>query len=284
MSMKLSFSTLACPDWTMPEILAIAATAGYDAIELRFVEGEDSLWKLPALQGTALVSVKRALADHGLTISCLDASCRFDSPESAERQRWVDEGEKMSDLAAELDAPGVRVFGDTIRPGADRASTRDWIADSISQLAEIAAPKGVGVWLETHGDFASARDTFEILARVTPPNTGIVWDPINSFVATRERPAHGSAILGRAIRHVHIKDMRRKDPKGEPESWQYVLTGEGDFPLQELLGTLRQREYGGFLSFEWEKKWHPELANAEIALPHFVEWFRKNSAREQNAD
>jgi sugar phosphate isomerase/epimerase len=276
--MKLSFSTLACPDWTMPQMIAIASTAGYDGIELRFVEGEDSLWKLSALQAAGLVSTKRALADHGLTISCLDTSCRFDSPDPADRQHWLSEGEKMSDLATELGAPGLRVFGDTIRPGADRASTRGWIADSISQLAEIAAPKGVEVWLETHGDFASARDTSEILARVTPPNTGVVWDPVNSFVATRERPAEASATLGPAIRHVHVKDVRRNAAKGDPESWPYVLTGEGDFPLQELLAALKKREYSCFLSFEWEKKWHPELADAEIALPHFVEWFRKNSA------
>ena len=51
--MKLSFSTLACPEWTMPDIIAFAFSAGYDGIELRFVEGEDSLWKLPVFQGTA---------------------------------------------------------------------------------------------------------------------------------------------------------------------------------------------------------------------------------------
>jgi len=279
--MKLSFSTLACPDWTMPQIIAIASSAGYDGIELRFVEGEDLLWKLPVFQGAALASVKHALADHGVAISCLDTSCRFDSPDAADRQRRVIEGEKMSDLAAELGAPGLRVFGDTIRPGANRESTGGWIADSICRLAEIAARKGVEVWLETHGDFASARDTSEILARATPTNTGIVWDPINSFVATQERPADGSATLGATIRHVHIKDIRRNEAKGNPESWGYVLTGEGDFPLQELLGALKKREYDGFLSFEWEKKWHPELADAEIALPHFVEWFRKNCAHGQ---
>jgi sugar phosphate isomerase/epimerase len=276
--MKLSFSTLACPDWTMPQIIAIASSTGYDGVELRFVEGEDALWKLPVFQGAALVGTKRALVDQGLAISCLDTSCRFDSPDATDRQRWVSEGEKMADLAAELAAPGLRVFGDTIRPSANRESTRGWIADSICRLAEIAAPNGVGVWLETHGDFASALDTSEILALITPTNTGVVWDPINSYVAARERPADGSATLGAAIRHVHVKDIRRNAATGDPESWEHVVTGEGDFPLQELIGALKKREYDGFLSFEWEKKWHPELVNAEIALPHFVEWFRKNCA------
>jgi hypothetical protein len=161
--MKLSFSTLACPDWTLPEIISIASSSGYDGIELRFVENEDSLWKLPAFQGQELTNTKTALSDHGLTISCVDTSCRFHFPDAKERSFWIDEGERMSDLAASLGAPGIRVFGDKIQPGADRASTRSWIAESICNLAAQTAPKGVEVWLETHGDFASAPETAGIL-------------------------------------------------------------------------------------------------------------------------
>ncbi len=91
--MKVSFSTLACPDWTMPQIIAMAVRERYDGIELRFVQGEDSLWKLPVFSGSELASTKRALADHALTISCLDTSCRFDSPDAVER-RSLDEGRR----------------------------------------------------------------------------------------------------------------------------------------------------------------------------------------------
>jgi sugar phosphate isomerase/epimerase len=274
--MKLSFSTLACPNWTMPQIIAIAFNAGYDGIELRFVEGEDSLWKLPVFQGAALAATKRSLHEHELAIPCLDTSCRFDSLDAGERERWVSEGDRMSDLAAQLSAPAIRVFGDTIRAGADREATRGWIADSVRQLGEIAAPKGVEVWIETHGDFASASETAAILKQAWVANAGVVWDPINSYVAYQERPAEGAAVLGAAIRHVHIKDIRRK--RASLDQWNYVLTGEGDFPLRELQSALKELAYDGFLSFEWEKKWHPELAEAEIALPHFLEWFRKNCA------
>jgi sugar phosphate isomerase/epimerase len=76
-----------------------------------------------------------------------------------------------------------------------------------------------------------------------------------------------------AIRHVHIKDLRR-----DQDAWKYVLPGEGDFPLLELKAVLQDLQYDRFLSFEWEKKWHPEIADAEIALPHFARWFRKNYA------
>jgi len=248
-------------------------TGGYDGIELRFVQGEDSLWKLPVFSGVDLASTKRALADRSLTISCLDTSCRFHWPDATERRCWITEGERMADLAAELGAPGLRVFGDTIQPGADRASTHSWIAESIRELAEITAARGVEVWIENHGDFAAAGETAAILLQAAYPVAGVVWDPANSFAATQEQPTHGAARLRAAIRHVHIKDLRR-----DGDEWKCVPTGEGDFPLIELKSSLEGLKYNCFVSFEWEKKWHQEIAGAEIALPHFARWFRKNFA------
>ena len=271
--MRVSFSTLACPDWTMPQIIAMAVAEGYDGIELRFVQRADSLWKLPVFSGKELASTKRALEDCALNIACLDTSCRFHSPDAAERGRWITEGKRMADLAAELGAPGLRVFGDTIQPRADRASTQGWIAESIRELAQITAARGVEVWIENHGDFAAAGETAAILLQAASPKAGVVWDPANSFAANQEQPAHGAARLGVAIRHVHIKDLRR-----DRDGWNYVLTGEGAFPLLELKAALQDLQYDRFLSFEWEQKWHPEIADADVALPHFARWFRKNYA------
>ena len=269
--MKLSFSTLACPDWTLPQIIAIASAAGYDGIELRFVENEDSLWKLPVFRGQELAATKRALSDQGLTISCVDTSCRFHSPDAGERSQWLTEGERMADVAAALGAPGLRVFGDMIQPGADRASTRGWIADSIRTLADYAGPKGIEVWLETHGDFATAPETEAILTKAGRRETGVVWDPANCLLESQERPQDGAARLGAAIRHVHVKDLRQNH-----DGWKPVLTGEGNFPLDEVRTALCQLGYDRFVSFEWEKKWHPEIPDAGIALPHFAHWFREN--------
>jgi sugar phosphate isomerase/epimerase len=269
--MKLSFSTLACPDWTMPQIMAIASTAGYDGIELRFVENEDSLWKLPIFRGPQLASTRQALSDHNLAIACVDTSCRFHSPDAQERARWLDEGERMADLASALGAPGIRVFGETVQPGADRASTRKWIADSIRTLAERIAANGTEVWLETHGDFADASATAEILAEAGCSQIGAVWDPANCFVESGEQPQEGASLLGARIRHVHVKDLFQNSGDSKP-----ALIGNGDLPLLEVRSALRQLNYDRFVSFEWEKKWHPEIADANLALPHFARWFREN--------
>ena len=38
--MKLSFSTLGCPDWDFGEVFAVAADLGYDGIEIRGIAEE----------------------------------------------------------------------------------------------------------------------------------------------------------------------------------------------------------------------------------------------------
>jgi len=176
----------------------------------------------------------------------------------------------MSDLAAALGAPGIRVFGDTIQPNVDRDSTRGWIAESIAKLAEITSRKGVEVWLESHGDFASAAESLAILNQSGALQAGVLWDPANCFIEAAETPAEGAEKLGPAIRHAHMKDLRQNDG-----ALEHVLTGEGNFPLREQLEALQKIGYDRFVSFEWEKKWHPEIPNAEIALPHFIRWFRQ---------
>lgn len=267
--MKISFSTLGCPDWTLPQVIDLAVHAGYNGIELRFVEGEDSLWKLPSFQSSQLAGTKRRIADSGLAVCCVDTSCRFDSPNQNERDRWIVEGERMAELAAQLRAPGIRVFGDRIQPGTTRDSTRLWIMDSLATLSQKLAHTGVEIWLEIHGDFATSSEVLSILTIC--PDIGVVWDPASAFIESAERPLDNGMALRTAIRHVHMKDLRE-----ESGEWSPALTGEGNFPLGEIVTVMNKIKYHGFVSFEWEKKWHPEIEPPEVAIPHFAEWFRNN--------
>jgi len=176
----------------------------------------------------------------------------------------------MAELAAALSAPGIRVFGDKIQPGANRDATRTWIAEGIRKLAERTKENGVEVWLETHGDFASSVETTQIVSESGYAGIGIVWDPANAFTDGKEQPSEAAAALGNALRHVHLRDLDCRD--GE---WEPVLTGEGKFPLRQIVAQLEKLGYDGFASFEWEKKWRPELAEPEIAIPQFARWFRE---------
>ena len=50
----------------------------------------------------------------------------------------------------------------------------------------------------------------------------------------------------------------------------YVLFGEGKFPIDPCLRLLQDVGFAGWYCLEWEKMWHPEIADPEIALPAFA--------------
>jgi fatty-acyl-CoA synthase len=77
-----------------------------------------------------------------------------------------------------------------------------------------------------------------------------------------------SVLRGR-IALVHVKDARRVG-----ESWELLPAGEGEVPLRAMLKALLQEGYAGLVSVEWEKHWHPEIADPEVALPQHIAWLR----------
>jgi fatty-acyl-CoA synthase len=101
-------------------------------------------------------------------------------------------------------------------------------------------------------------------------NAGVIWDPANALADDDEAPTPVARAFGNKLRHVHLKDFDFVDGKFKP-----VLTGKGRFPFDEVLRELAQIRYDGFISFEWEKKWYPEIAGVEIAVPQFARWIRQ---------
>src|SRR3970040_33275 len=109
--MKLSFSTLGCPSWSLARILDAAGRLGYDGVELRFVEGDDALWARPELVGSGLRETLARLADAGLAVPCVDTRSFFHSPDPAARRLAVDEAKSGAEVAARLGARGIRAVG-----------------------------------------------------------------------------------------------------------------------------------------------------------------------------
>jgi glucosamine-6-phosphate deaminase len=267
---KLAFSTLGCPSWPLAQALDAAGRLGYDGVELRFVEADDALWARPELVGSGLRETLARLADAGLAVPCVDTRSFFHSPDPAARRLAVEEAERTAAVAASLGARGIRVFGDRVQEGADLASTRAWIVECLAELRDRIHGTGVEVWLETHGDFATAAATRSLLEGAGSDGFGAVWDPANAFSEFGEEPAVGAKALGPFLRHVHLKDARR--PTDGTIPWTPVLPGRGDFPASRVLAWLRGAGDDRWVSFEWEKRWHPEIEDPEVALPHFLRW------------
>ena len=261
----IAFSTLGCPDWSWKAIMESAATLGYAGIELRGVAGEMDLPKVPEFMGSRLAGTKRDLAALGITVSDLGASARMHEKDPVVRAAQFDEGRRFIDLAQAMGVKYVRMFGDKFPEGEPRADVMKRVIDGFREMAAYAKPAGVTVLIESHGDFTRSADLENILTSVASPQFALLWDAHHSFVAAGEQPADTFAKIGAWTRHTHLKDSK---PAGADR--RYVLVGAGDVPVKEQVRVLAAAGYKGLYCFEWEKKWHPEIEEPEVAFPHYA--------------
>ena len=262
---RIAFSTLGCPGWSWKTILEAAPRMGYAAIELRGVAGEMDLPKVPELQGTRLAATRKDLAALGLEVCTLGASATMHEKDPAARERQFDEGRRFIDLAQALGVPYVRMFGDRVPPGEPKDEVMKRSVEGFAKMTAHAAPAHVTVVIESHGDFTSSADLRSILTAVASPRFALLWDAHHTFAAGHEAPADTFAALGTWVRHTHLKDSR---PDGAKR--RYVLPGSGDVPMREQVKVLAAAGYAGYYAFEWEKKWHPEIEEPEVAFPHYA--------------
>jgi sugar phosphate isomerase/epimerase len=270
-SMKLAFSTLGCPAWSTEQVIEQAVKMGYDSLELRLLNGQIIDPVRDAAQVADAVKLSRA---RGLDVCALDTSCRFNIPDAQERERQETDLANWIRLAEDVQVLILRIFGGA--PPADAQASEEeqdaWMISSLKRVAPLAEQAHIAVALETHDAFSSARRVARVLNAVNSDAIAALWDSHHPYRVGESAP-QVAALLGPRIAHVHVKDALRKDPEGK--NWQLVLIGEGEVPVKEQLAALAQLGYNGYVSVEWEKHWHPEIPDAEIALPQHIAWLKQ---------
>lgn len=261
--LPLAFSTLGCPKWNWSQILDYAAQHGFAAIELRGLQGEMNLPARPEFAPDKIATARRDVAAHGLKIACVSSSAAMHEADQQKRAQQLADAQKFIDLAAALDAPYVRVFGNNIQGPRAEVITR--VASGLHDLGEYARPRNVTVIIESHGDFTDSATLKEILTRADSEHVALLWDAHHTFASSHEEPEFTVAQLGKWIRHTHLKDSV---PDGKDR--RYVLTGTGDVPVKRQMQALVAIGYKGLYCFEWEKVWHPDLPEPEIAIADYA--------------
>lgn len=273
-NLLLSFSTLGCPDWNFQQITDFATQHGYKGIELRGIQRQMDLTRCPQFETEENRRQTIALMkEKELRFVGLGSSAKMHLFEGAEREKNLVEARNFIKLAEQISCPYVRVFPNNLPKDVDKKTTINLIIKGLKELGTYAREKKVMVLMETHGDVVYADDIFEIMQATANNNVGLVWDVANMWTVTKEQPTKVYQQLKKFIRHTHIKDARLVD--GKP---QYTLLGQGDVPIFEAIEALSKGGYRGYYSFEWEKLWHPEIAEPQIALADYPVVMEKHFA------
>jgi sugar phosphate isomerase/epimerase len=264
----IAFSTLGCPAWDLTRILQFAHQHGFSAIELRGLQGNLDLPSHAIFASDRIEQTKKEIRDHKLRIACVSSSANLYMEDADKRAKELADARRFIDLASTLGAPHVRVFGGKAQsdnaPVPDEA-TKARVAAGLRELGQYAGPKAVTVIIESHDHFTSSATLKDVLHAADSEHVGLLWDAHHTFAASNEDPEFTVKQLGPWIRHTHLKDS-----VGKGEDRKYVLTGTGNVPIERQIKALQSIGYKGFFCFEWEKVWHPDLADPEIAIADFA--------------
>lgn len=246
---RLAFSTLGCPGLPLADVAEMAASNGFHGVELRAQDGEPVHVHLGAAERRAAAAT---LSRRGVAVLAIASYVKV-ADESADDEDVVTDAIAHCRLAADLGAPFLRVFpgGATDAP---TTTLDDTATRRLGRIQHGLAGTGVSLALETHDSHPRAADCRRILDRC--PDVVAIWDALHPW-RSGEPPADTARLLAGRIGYVQVKDVAsRTDLTPLPP-------GDGVLPLREMADALRHSGYDGWVSWEYERAWFPDLPGPE---------------------
>lgn len=164
------------------------------------------------------------------------------------------------------------------------AETRKRMIQRFKQAAKAAGEKGITLVLENIGALSvHSKDAVAIIEEVNSPNLRINFDTANPLLAD-EDPATALIRMMPFVSYVHLKDFITKKsseyPKYSTAEWRIqtsrnglnmtgISPGKGDVDLNRIFKILKENNYNGFVSVEYEND-----IDAELAVRESVEFIK----------
>lgn len=266
--MKISFSTVGCPDFAWSDIFSMAKDLGFDGIELRGLGDDISALRSRPFSDEYIDKTAEKLKKAGICISCFASGCAL--KEKEKREENIAEIKKYIELAKKMGTKYIRILADKwALPEGDEVDD-ELIADELKELSSFAEEAKVYLLVETNGVFADTKRLKKLLDEVSSDFVAALWDMHHPYRYMNESPAETVSNLGSYIKYTHIKDSVKNG-----EETEYKMMGEGDLPVEAMINELRSIGYDGFISLEWVKRWMPNLDNAAIVFPHFINYIEQ---------
>lgn len=260
--MKLAFSTVACPDWTLEEVAAKAAEMGYQGVELRTLgAGSTKLASDPALSTPD--KIRKIFTGAGIEPICLSTSLALHHKDPGHLHQARLEITHQIEAAAEMGCPFVRIFPLQVGIGENRREVVARIAAAVAPLADKAGEHGVQLLFENAGSFCSSKEWWWLLDIVEHPMVGLLWNIANAAAADlNDRGGWVSvSTLNSRIRLAKVKDTRLGEGSG------FCQLGDGDVGIRNFVKRLMGIGYEGYITVEWDRAWFDTLAPADEFLP-----------------
>lgn len=272
--MKISFSTLACPDFEWSDIYSMAKDFNFDGIEIRGLGSDIFSVKSNPFTDAQLPSTVAKLKKLHLEIPCLSSGACLKFFDRSEEN--IKEITDYAKLANKLGTSYIRILAD-LEPFPDGEVDDEKIIAELKKLVPVAEEYNVTLLVETNGVYSDTKRLKNVLDKVESRKVAALWDMHHPYRFADEAPEETVANLGEYIKYVHTKDSVRKDGNIE-----YKLMGEGDMPIKEMLEALKSIGYNGYISLEWVKRWSNNLCDAGVVVPHYASFMAPYKVRHKH--
>ncbi len=287
---KIAGHTMGTPEYTVCEAIELMRKINADGVEIVVQDDYRSGLSCDCDEKT-LAEVKQCAQQNGIQIICLTPyNSFFNSLDETVRQGEIEAIKKVIDYCDYLGAKYIRIYGGNLAAGdtENLSERRAKLVQSMRELGDLAAEKGVTLIIENHFNTmaVSAKDSAALIEDIDHPAVRILYDQANLTFTGNEDYKDAISIQQQYVSYMHVKDLVFKEgvafsssnvahPDESERNVYTRIVGEGVVPWPEILRSVKERGYDGWLSLEYERRWHPDdIPDASIGMKQSIEYLR----------
>ncbi len=172
-NMKISFSTLACPDFEWTDIYSMAKDFNFDGIEIRGLGSDIFSVKAKPFTEAQLPKTTAKLKKLGLEIPCISSGACLKFTDKSEENRK--EITAYAKLAHSLDSSYIRILAD-LEPMPEGEVDDEAIVEELKKLVPVAEEYNVTLLVETNGVYSNTKRLKKVLDKVASRKVAALWD------------------------------------------------------------------------------------------------------------
>lgn len=288
---KIAGHTMGTPEYTVLEALQLFHDIGLDGAEIVVQDGYKSGIPVNCPQ-EQLEQIKKKAEELGLRIIALTPyNSRFNDLDPAARQAEEADIKRCIQYAEFLGAEYIRIYGGNYAAGDTDPDGKKWAAlvESMRLLGDEAGRHHVKLVIENHFNTmtVSAKQSIDLSREIQHPAVGILYDQANLAFTGQEDYQTAIPLQQEKVYYMHVKDLKFKEnsqgfvssdvshPKEEERNVITRIVGEGELDWPGILNAVKERGYDGWLSLEYERRWHPDdIPDASIGMKKSAEYLR----------
>lgn len=225
-------------DYDLETIIKTLEAVEFEAVELRTSHKHGVE---PSISAAERTRVRRRFESSKVRLLSYGTTCRFQSPDPAERKQQLEIARQFVDLAHDTGALGIKLQPMGLPPNVPQQASIEYFGASMRELGEYGAGRGVEIWMEVHGTGTQNPPVAAALLRAAGhPNVGACWN-CNPTDVQNGSVKESFALLGKYIRNVHLHEL-----------------SDDRYPFRELFSLLQQAGYDRYTLAEVAESKEPE--------------------------